>query len=56
MIEAYYWQRRIDHIIQPAERFEVTDWSIDLSSYADGTRTPSDHRPVHATVQLSPAD
>lgn len=57
LIEAYYWQRRIDHIfIQPAERFEVTDWSIDLSSYADGTRTPSDHRPVHATVQLRPAD
>ena len=53
LIEDYYWQRRIDHIfIHPADRFEVSDWSIDLRTYADGTRTPSDHRPVHATVDL----
>jgi len=53
LIEAYPWQRRIDHIfVQPSARFEVKDWSIDLMTYAEGSRTPSDHRPVHTTLEL----
>lgn len=53
LIEDYYWQRRIDHIfVKPAAQFTITDWSIDLRTYADGSRTPSDHRPIHATVDL----
>ena len=52
-IEAYPFELRIDHIfVHPENSFEVLDWNIDLSSYSEGSRMPSDHRPINAKLRL----
>jgi endonuclease/exonuclease/phosphatase family metal-dependent hydrolase len=52
-IDGYAWRSRIDHIFSaPAAAFAVDDWVIDLTRYAQGSRAPSDHRAITASLRL----